>query len=185
METIALKLLTYKLAMLLALLTGQRIQTLFFVDLRNVEFRNLEVVIRIGDMLKQSRPGFHVNEITLPNYPEDKLLCPVACLKAYIARSEPLREKNSKLFVSYAPPHRNVSKTTIARWIKETLKMSGINTNVFSPHSTRAASTSQAKVPLATILRTAGWSKDCTFRKYYKKPVSGNSDFGLSILEQS
>ncbi len=183
MNTVSFKMLTFKLVTLLALLTGQRVQTLFFVDIRNVEFRNVGVVIRMGDMLKQSRPGYHLNEMSLPSYPSDEALCPVSCLRTYLRRSEPLRKGNSKLFVSHAPPHASVSKTTIARWIKETLKLAGIDTSIFTPHSTRAASTSQAKVPLATILRTAGWSKDCTFRKFYKKPVSGNSDFGLSLLE--
>jgi hypothetical protein len=46
--------------------------------------------------------------------------------------------------------------------------------SVLKPHSTKAVSTTAAfssKVPLATILRTAGWQKHCTFRKVYKKPI--------------
>ncbi len=182
-DTVSLKMLTYKVVMLLALLTGQRIQTLYFVDIRNIDFRDVGVVIRIGDVLKQSRPGYHLSEMSLPAYPTDGALCPVTCLRTYLERLKPLRKENSKLFVSHAPPHGNVTKTTIARWVKETLTLAGVDTNIFTPHSTRAASTSQAKVPLNTILRTAGWAKDCTFRKFYKKPVSGTSDFGLSLLE--
>ena len=55
------------------------------------------------------------------------------------------------------------------------LREAGINMDIFVPHSTLAASTSHAvgKVPFATILSTAGWSHDSTFRKYYKKHVVG------------
>ena len=61
----------------------------------------------------------------------------------------------------------------------------GIDVNIFKPHSTRAASTTAAfssKVPLATILRTAGWQKDCTFRKLYKKPIVVDKSFTENLL---
>ena len=54
----------------------------------------------------------------------------------------------------------------------------GLDVSIFTPHSVRAASAAAAlrvKVPLETILVTAGWSKDNTFRKYYNKPVSDNA----------
>jgi hypothetical protein len=60
------------------------------------------------------------------------------------------------------------------------LHKSGIDVNIFKPHSTRAASTTAAfssKVPLATILRTASWQKDCTFRKFNKKPIVVDKSF--------
>ena len=51
---------------------------------------------------------------------------------------------------------------------------SGINTDVFRPHSCRAASTSssiQKGLQLGTILKAAGWSSAKTFRQYYKKHI--------------
>ena len=56
--------------------------------------------------------------------------------------------------------------------------------SIFNPHSTRSASVSAVKVPIGTILKTAGWSKDCTFRKFYKKPVTDNMQFAESILQR-
>ena len=42
-----------------------------------------------------------------------------------------------------------------------TLKLAGIDLSLFTPHSTRSASTSAvvSKVPIDTIIKTAGWSK--------------------------
>ena len=51
----------------------------------------------------------------------------------------------------------------------------GIDVSKYSSHSARAASASyalRAKVPVAIIMKTAGWSQNSTFTKYYRKPVS-------------
>ena len=60
--------------------------------------------------------------------------------------------------------------------------------SVFTPYSTRAAATStaaRASVPIQTILKTAGWSRESTFAKYYKKPLSNPGMFAISVLKNS
>ena len=38
-------------------------------------------------------------------------------------------------------------------------------------------------VPLDIILQAGSWKGDCTFRKFYNKPIEGNvSKFGQAIL---
>ena len=61
-----------------------------------------------------------------------------------------------------------------------------INMTLFTPHSTRSGSTSAAsnKVSVETVLKSAGWKKDCVFRKYYKRSVSNNSDFSNAVLSE-
>ena len=51
-STLSLKLLLYKLVMLLALTTGKRIQTLHLIDIRNIEYSQEYMKIRVGDLLK-------------------------------------------------------------------------------------------------------------------------------------
>jgi len=49
------------------------------------------------------------------------------------------------------------------------MENAGIDTRKFKPHSTRAASTSAAKirsVPKEDILLSVGWKSGCTFVKY-------------------
>ncbi len=57
---------------------------------------------------------------------------------------------------------------------------------IFSPHSTRSAACSAAAtiVPIDTILRTAGWSSENTFRKFYNKEVSAVGEFGDAVLKR-
>ncbi|KAL9964723.1 hypothetical protein ACROYT_G028403 [Oculina patagonica] len=82
-----------------------------------------------------------------------------------------------------------VSRDTISRWIKIAMITSGIDVGVFKPHSTRAASTSKAnacQVPIDVILKAASWKGDCTFRKFYNKPIVDNvSCFGQAFLGTS
>ena len=60
---LSLKQLSYKLIVLLALTTGKRIQTLYFVDLKNVVLSPKFIKIRIGDLLKQTKVGHHLTEL--------------------------------------------------------------------------------------------------------------------------
>ncbi len=182
-DVISLKLLTFKLTMLLALLSGQRVQTIHLIEIDQIEFRKSKVVIQIHSLVKQSRPGFHMQEITLSEFVKDRRLCVVTILKEYLKRTESLRNGHKKLLVSYIAPFKQITKSSVGRWIKVVMQMSGINTNIYSPHSVRSASVSSAKVPLKTILKTAGWSRECTFRKFYKKPVNDTVEFGLSLLD--
>ena len=53
--------------------------------------------------------------------------------------------KQKQLLLSHINPHREVSSSTISRWIKVTLELSGVTElGSFSGHSTRSASTSKA-----------------------------------------
>ena len=172
--------------MLLALLSGQRKQGLHLLDVRNVTLRDDMLIIRYGDLLKQSRPGHHLDEISLAAYPNDKDLCVLHVYKTYIYRTNKLRGPEFKLFISTQKPHKSVTIDTIGRWIKTVMIDAGIDMCLFSPHSTRAAATSAAarmNVSIATILRTAGWTGDSTFRKFYHKPVRMNCDFGSALLD--
>ena len=169
--------LSQKTVMLLLLLTGQRGQSIHLVDIRNVSVTNNHVKIRFGDSLKTTRPGFQQKEITMKAYAPDRRLCIVTVLTEYLNRTKPLRQ-GTGLFIRTQKPFSNVSRDTISRWAKAVMEKAGLDLNIFTPHSVRAASTSaafRAKIPLNSILETAGWSKDNTFRKYYNKPLQGGN----------
>ena len=98
--------MTLKLTMLLCLLTGQ---------------------------LKQTKAGKHLDPIDLKAFADDPRICIVQHLEEYLKRTAQLRDDHKQLLISYVKPHRPVSKETVARWIKEVLKLSGIDTNVYGP----------------------------------------------------
>ena len=179
-----LKQLTLKTVMLLALLSGQRLQSLHLITLQNVTISDSLIKIRFGDLIKQSRPNYHLHELTFHTFANVQL-CIVFHLTLYREVTQPLRGNESALFISFCRPHKKVSKDTIARWIRTVMQDSGIDISIFKPHSCRAASVSHANkvgVPLATILRTAGWSSDCTFRKFYNKPITNDTSFAEAVL---
>ncbi|KYB24806.1 hypothetical protein TcasGA2_TC032277 [Tribolium castaneum] len=65
--------------------------------------------------------------------------------------------------------------------------MAGINTSIFSAHSTRHASSSAALrkgISLDVIHKTAGWSeKSQTFAKTYNLPLAAENDFAKAIMQ--
>ena len=176
-KSISLLKLSCKLVALLWILSGQRSQGLHLIDRRNMTITNHVVKIRFGDLMKQTRPGYQQKEIVIKAFAPDRRLDIVLVIKEYLRRTTKLRGKVNQLLISSQKPHQAVSKDTISRWIRNVMIKAGLDVSIFTPHSVRAASTAaalRAKVPLETILATAGWSKDNTFRKYYNKPVSDN-----------
>ena len=186
LDTLTLRLLTFKLVMLIALVTGQRCQTLHLMDLRNMNTYQHGVKFLITEPVKQSAPNRQQPVLVLPEYTVDEKVCVVTCLRRYLDCTSGLRDCQ-KLFVSYARPYRAVSRETISRWIKTVMAASGIDTAIFKPHSVRAASTSKAReqsVPLQNILTAAGWSNAQTFATFYQKPTSSITEdsFASGVL---
>ena len=83
----------------------------------------------------------------------------VKYVEVYLNKADLLRRKKTGFLIGFKKPHNKVSRETIRRWVKAVLELSEVDTSIFTPHSTRAASTSKAatKIPLKTILKTAGW----------------------------
>ena len=178
--------LTWKLAVLTALLTGQRTQSLHLIDIRNITVTKSKLKIRYGDLLKQTRPGYQLNELTVKAYAPDKRLCLVLLIQEYLNRVKPVRGEVTKLFLTTQPPIKAASQQTIARWIKNTLIKAGLDITLFTPHSTRCASATKAKsanIPLPTIIKTAGWSSSSTFAKYYDKPIANEGVFADAVRQ--
>ena len=102
-------------------------------------------------------------------------LCPVKALRVYVDQTKDKRaEKEYKFFLALKKPHLSVSTGTISRWLKEMLRMAGIN-NKFTAHLTRAASVSAAKAKGLTvreILNGGNWSRESTFNKFYNKEIT-------------
>ena len=81
---------------------------------------------------------------------------------------------NSQLLLSYIKPHNAVVTSTISGWIKQILKFSGIDIEMFKGHSTRSASSSCAGMSglsVSDILKRGCWSKETTWERFYNKPV--------------
>ena len=184
-RSLSLRRLSLNTAALVWLLTGQRGQSISMLHLQNITISDHVVKIRYGDILKTTRVGFQQAENIVKAYAPDRRLCLVTYLREYIARTKDVRNKTVQLFLITQKPHGPASKDTIAKWIKTIMLLAGLDMDIFTPHSIRAASTSaalKARVPLDTILSTAGWSRDSTFRRYYNKPAQDH-EFSTKILQ--
>ena len=170
---LSLKMLTFRLTMLLALSSGQRVQTLKALDINNMLMQNNVCSFRITQLLKHTGKGRSQEKLKFVAYEPCKALCVLTNLRQYLSLTASLRGSHSQLLISIQKPHLPVSADTIARWLKHVLSASGIGDN-FSAHSTRAASTSYAKragLPIEDIMRCAGWSNARTFARFYDKPI--------------
>ena len=175
--------LTIKLVCLLALTTGQRVQTLASLDLDQMFHDSDKISFRITEVLKTSKPGRPQVTINVNAYPNEAQLCPLTCLKAYIEVSKSLRSE-SKLFIGLVKPHKVVGSQTISRWICLGLQKAKID-DKFTSHSVRHASTSKAanNIPITDILRTVGWAKESTFATFYRRELQDSGGtFTNSVL---
>ena len=171
-DKLDLKMLTLKLVMLIALVSAQRGQSLHILDIGPGCMKEVPDGYKFLPTahIKQSRPGYKAPTVVLRAYPANPSLCVCTCLKAYLKRTKPLRDRTeTKLFVSFTKPHKRVSRETLSRWIRTVMTSAGVDTTIFKPHSTRAAATSKAKtasVPIQEIVKTAGWSSSRCFDKF-------------------
>ncbi|XP_051168859.1 uncharacterized protein LOC127286471 [Leptopilina boulardi] len=183
-ENLTLQLLTKKLVTLLALITAQRVQTLSAIQLENISLDRDTIRIKITENLKTSTRSKFQPILEMPTFTEKPQICAASTLRAYITKTENLRSGKSsagKLLLTHKKPHHPATAQTISRWIRETLEESGIDTKIFTAHSTRHASTSAAarrSTNIEVIRRAAGWSaKSSTFARFYNRPVTDNGTF--------
>uniref|UniRef100_A0ABD2WDB4 Tyr recombinase domain-containing protein n=1 Tax=Trichogramma kaykai TaxID=54128 RepID=A0ABD2WDB4_9HYME len=185
-EDLSFKILSKKLITLLALTTGHRMQTFSLIEIRNIKISSEKIEIFVPATIKTSKTGALQPLLTLP-YFHDKLICAASCLTCYLNVSRNFRKEISRLFVSTNKPTKAVGTQTLSRWVKDTLGESGVDTSVFTAHSTRHASTSKANrrgVDIEQIRKTAGWTQSSnTFARFYNRELAAdNNDFALSIL---
>lgn len=178
-EELTLASLTKKCVTLLALVTAHRVQTLSKITITNIKYNPSEIVIHIPDLIKTSRIGSQQPVLVLPFFVQKPSICPAKTISAYVNKTSPLR-KTDTLFITFKKPHNVASTQTLSRWIKSTLKDSGIDVSIFSAHSTRHASTSKAHkegVNIDSIRKTAGWSgTSSVFGRFYQRSIINNND---------
>ena len=69
-------------------------------------------------------------------------------------------------WLPFGKPYHLANKGKMARWIKDLMRISGADTDIFKPHSCRSASTSTARitgVSTENILKCGQWSANSTF----------------------
>ncbi|CAK1579485.1 unnamed protein product [Parnassius mnemosyne] len=186
-ETLSIEKLTKKLAVLMALCTAHRAQTLSLIKIDNIKICSSDVRISITDIIKTSAAGRQQPLLILPYFIENINICPATAIKDYLEITNKIRPAGCRnLLLTYRRPHKAATAQSISRWIKNVLAESGVDVTVFSAHSTRHAVTSAARsagVSLDTIRKTAGWSSASeTFAKFYHRQIIDGNKFARTVL---
>ena len=199
LETISLRQLTKKTLFLLALASARRIGEIQSLS-KEVSFRDNSAFVAytpefVAKTESEANPIPRFFEIkSLDDFagdlPEDKLLCPVRCLKTYLLRTRALLPHPRTLFVSPKSPLKPISKNAISFFLKEVilqacpeLSSPGPLTGVRA-HSIRAMSTSAAfmkNVSIRRILEAATWKSSSVFSSFYLKDIQFSSSEGFSL----
>lgn len=186
-EALSRKDLGMKLITLLALVTGQRIQTLSLIRVDQVLISPSGIQITIPDRIKTSGPRSQQPCLCIPFFTKKPELCAASVLLSYIEKTSADRDDSLEyLFLSEKKPYKNINKQTLSKWVKMVLKNAGVDTKIFTPHSTRHSSTSKAwscGISIDTIRRTAGWSETSrTFAQFYNRPLQDQFAFAKAVL---
>ena len=160
--SLSLKLLTLKLVMLMALTRPSCSADLASLQLDRRHYKPEGIAFLTAVLAKQSSQGRTLRKFFFPSFPENDTLCPVETLHHYERSTAALWPKGiNKLYVAIQKPHQPVASCTIAKWLKEILRLAGIDVSIFSGHSVRGASTSAAAgagITMKDIMQAADWS---------------------------
>ncbi len=141
-SALKLKQLSLKLALLFAITCPKRVSSLANLDLNHHRFSPEGLTFTLFTT-KTTRPDETVTAFYTV-FPGGKRLCPVACFKEYISVTAKFRnstkDQSNKLFLSFIKPHKPVTSSTLACWIRSLLGDSGIDTEIFKAHSVRGGS---------------------------------------------
>ena len=171
-DNISLKDLTHKAAMLVALTSGSRAQSIHEMNLDNMVTSGDKLVFFFDTPLKTSRTSKTHQMIEIKKMDGNKC-CVYSAVAEYIRRTKDIRPPSTKaLWISLIKPHGAVTRDSISRWLKEVLTSAKIDTEVFKAHSTRSASTSKAN-NLGVGLSSSSPQLDGTPRRISTNSISG------------
>ena len=187
-KSLSLLQLSQKVVVLFLIVSAQRAQVIPKLNIDNMEINDDSVTFYLkGDDLKQGRIGYKPQPIKIQSYP-DRRLCCVHYIKKYLRVTLDNRGKYRELFLTTTKPHCPVSRDTVSRWVKSIMRDSGVDTTVFKPGSTRAASVSKADregIPIDEVLKAGGWTRETTFTRFYKKTITNKRQFSQVVLKSN
>ncbi|XP_069820996.1 uncharacterized protein [Dendropsophus ebraccatus] len=207
LEEADIKLLSYKTAFLVAIVSARRVSELQALTIREPYFliEDDRITLRTDpNFLPKVVSSFHQSQdIILPSFcssPKNDLERKFhtwdvrRSIIQYLDVCSTWRKEQS-LFIQFQGKNkgRKVSKSVLARWIRNAIEQSYILQNLTSPlriraHSTRAVSTTwaeRASASIDQICRAATWSSPHTFTKHYRLQLQRNEDltFGRKVLQ--
>lgn len=99
-EDFSLKNVTLKCVTLVALLSGQRCQTIRALRISGMKVTNGQIRFDISTLLKTSKSGKHLEPLIFKPYTYDSQLCVAKCFQQYIKQTSAVRKGDDQLWLS-------------------------------------------------------------------------------------
>lgn len=138
--------LVKKAATLLALVNADRCSDLAALDWDYARWIASGVEFTVVQLTKTRKSGVP-RKVFYPMFNDNNEICPVTVLRLYCektAEQAAVLQLPRAVFITSQKPVRRARPSTIGHWIKDILSEAGVNTDKFSAHSIRSASTSWA-----------------------------------------
>ena len=150
--------LTLKLTMLLAPTSASRASNIHHLDIRFMSLSEEKVVFNFPKLLKTWKKGRAPPKLETFAFEKDTDLCVIQrCIWIHHKNGE--MKKKTQLLLGINNPYKPVSVSTVSRWVKDIMLLSGIDVSLFKGHSTRSASLSRASLSGASIQEILGESR--------------------------
>ena len=205
LESLELRVLTFKTVFLLAITTAKRVSDLHALSIHSeclsfdAEHRSVRLQPNPVFVTKTQRVAASVRLEAFhpPPFSSDldrrlHNICPIRALLLYLQRTKDIRGSVSQLFVTYGPGKaagKAASKPTVSRWLVEAIKLAYASKGADPPeglraHSSRAQAASWALfkgVSLREVCEAANWASGSTFATFYSLDVATPSLAGAVL----
>ena len=186
-ESLSILELGKKVVTLMALANASRCSDLAALDRDYLRWTPSGAQFTVVQLTKTRTPG-PPKSVHYSSLSEDAEVCPVSSLRIYLSKTTDRAATvtlSKPVFLTSRRPFRRARPGTLGQWIKDCLGRAGVDTGKFTAHSTRSASSSQARargVPIAEILKVANWSSRSTFERFYYRS-EGSAAFTRAVLQ--
>ena len=128
------------------ILWARRKQALFSITVDDIVVEENKIVFLPNKTLKHTNTRRPLEPLISHRYTANDKLCIAECVNSYlVVRKKRVDAKVMEFVITYGKAHKPSSSGTISRWIKDEFGKAGININVYTAHSCRAASTSKTR----------------------------------------
>ena len=113
----------------MALSSASRVSAIHHLNVRYMLRPEGKFVFTFHKLHKSWKYGKALSILESCEYTEDMDLCVITTLNEYIKRAYQRRaeKRRSQLLLSFIQPYVEVPSSTVSRWIKEALKLAGID----------------------------------------------------------
>jgi integrase len=153
---------------LLLLATGWRVDDLWKLAL-TVCFSPDSATFFFARRRKCKIKGKFTSSQEVKRFAANTRICPIRAIHLFLEKAVSRRKNHDFLFVSSFGDR--VSKDTLRHWVEFVLSAAGIQASAGSCRSASTSAACERQRSIDDIMKSAGWSSENTFRRFYDRKV--------------